>query len=229
MGETNRKYFGGSIEQEGTDGRMNDCEQYHEYHKADVELKLFLDSCDDPNYDEQQPSLLMLIAVFAFVVAAELTLVFYFLGESLGTASALYASITAIVFIVCSAMGVSFCHANTSTNLSIGRRGTAVLGMILFLGIFLYSVGILSSWRADSVSSGFEAVIAGYRAMGEVPVFATALVNLFGFALLAYEARIFFWARYWGYRRTKERYDAAKALVEGISNGPGDEDLSNAG
>ena len=186
---------------------------YEEYHKADVELKLFLEACREPHYHEKQPSLVLLISIVAFVVAAELTLVFYFLGESLGAGSALYAGIVAIVFIFCTATGVAFCHANTSSNLSAGRRFLAVLGMILFFGIFAYSVGILSSWRADSVSLGLQTAIDGYRAMAEVPVFVTALVNLFGFALLVFELRRFFWTRYWGYRSVKDRYDKAKAVV----------------
>lgn len=184
-----------------------------EYHKADVELKLFLEACDDPRYREEQPSLMLLVAIVAFVVAAEMTLVFYFLGESLGTASALYASITALVFIFCSAIGLAFCHANTSRNLSVGRRCAAVLGAVMSFGVFLYSVGILSSWRADSVSMGFQAVLEGYRAMADVPVFVTALVNLFGFALIAWEARIFLWAKYWGYRSIRGRYDSARAAA----------------
>ena len=186
---------------------------YEEYHKADVELKLFLESCGEPHYHEKPPSLILLIAVIAFVIAGEMTLVFYFLGENLGTAGALYASVTAIVFIFCTATGVAFCHANTSRNLNAWRRAASVIGMLVFFGIFLYSVGILSSWRADSVNMGVEAALEGYRAMGEVPVFVTALVNLFGFALLAYEARSFFWARYWGYRGIRARYDEARAAA----------------
>lgn len=186
---------------------------YEEYHKADVELTLFLESCGEPHYQEKQPSLILLFAIVAFVIAAELTLVFYFLGESLGAASALYASIMATVFVFCSATGVAFCHANTSGNLSMWRRFAAVLGMLVFFGIFMYSVGILSSWRADSVNLGIGAALEGYRAMGQVPIFVTALVNFFGFALLAYEVRTFFWARYWGYRVIRERYDKAKAAA----------------
>ena len=186
---------------------------FEEYHKADVELKLFLEACREPHYSEKQPSLALLVSIVAFVVAAELTLVFYFLGESLGTGSALYAGIVAIVFIFCTAAGVAFCHANTSRNLSAWRRFFAAFGMILFFGIFVYSVGILSSWRADSVSMGLEAAAEGYRAMAEVPVFVTALVNLFGFALLVFEMRRFFWARYWGYRSVRDRYDDARAAA----------------
>ena len=186
---------------------------YEEYHKADVELTLFLESCGDPNYQEKQPSLVLLLTVIGFVIAAELTLVFYFLGENLGTASALYASIMAIVFVFCSATGTAFCHANTSRNLSVWRRFTSVIGMLLFFGIFIYSVGILSSWRADSVSMGIEAALDGYRVMGQMPIFVTALVNFFGFVLLAYEVRTFFWARYWGYREIRGRYDDAKAAA----------------
>ena len=186
---------------------------YEEYHRADVELKLFLEKCREPHYHDKSPSMILLIAVIAFVIAGEMTLVFYFLGENLGTAGALYASVTAIVFIFCTASGAAFSHANTSRNLSAWRRLAGAAGMLVFFGIFLYSVGILSSWRADSVSMGLEATLEGYRALGEVPVFITALVNLFGFALLAWEVRSFFWARYWGYRSIKERYDEARAAA----------------
>ena len=185
-----------------------------EYHKADIELKEFLEACGDTLYFEDEPNALLLTAVVTFVVAAEMTLVFYFLGENLGTAGALYASITAIVLIVCSATGMSFCHANTSRNLSVWRRCAAWLGMLASIGVLLYSVGILSSWRADSVSVGFEAIVEGYRAMAEVPVVVTALVNFMGFAFLARELRRFFWARYWGYRPIRNRYDKARKAAE---------------
>lgn len=185
-----------------------------EYHKADIELKEFLEACGHPLYSEDKPNALLLTAVVTFVVTAEMMLVFYFLGENLGTAGALYASITAIVFIVCSATGMSFCHANTSRNLSVWRRCAAWLGMLASIGVLLYSVGILSSWRADSVSVGFESIVDGYRAMAEAPVFVTALVNFMGFALLAREVRRFFWARYWGYRPIRNRYDKARKAAE---------------
>ena len=201
---------------------------YEEYHKADVDLKLFLESCREPHYHEKRPSLILLIAVIAFVIAGEMTLVFYFLGENLGIAGALYASITAIVFIFCTVTGAAFCHANTSRNLSAWRRFAAVIGMLVFFGIFLYSVGMLSSWRADSVSLGLEAALEGYRALGQLPVFVTALVNLFGFALLAWEARSFFWARYWGYRSIRARYDDAKAAVYAPLHSDRDLEVANA-
>ena len=185
-----------------------------EYHKADVELREFLEACDDQRYSEDEPNGLLLAAVVTFVVALEMTLVFYFLGENLGTDGAFYASITAIVFIGCSATGAAFCHANTSRNLSVWRRCSAWLGMLASFGVFLYSVGILSSWRADSVSVGLDAVMEGYRAIAEVPVFVTALVNFAGFALLAREVRRFFWARYWGYRPVQSRYDKARKAAK---------------
>ena len=183
-----------------------------EYHKADVALKVFLEKCDDPDFIEKRHSQILLIAVVAFVIASELALVFYFMGEHLGTTSAFYASATAIIFIFCSAIGTAFSHANTARNLSIWRRFLGMCGMLISIGIFLYGVGLLSGWRSDSVTLGFQVVFDGYRAMSNLPIFVTALVNVFGFILLVYEARKYFWPPYWGYRQINQRYEDAKNL-----------------
>ena len=181
-----------------------------EYHRADVALKLFLDKCRDPHYIEKRHALLLFIAVLAFVVTSEIALIFYFLGENLGTASALYASLVAVVFIACSSFGAAFSHANVSPNLPSWRRVAGLAGIILSFAMFLYGLGLLSGWRADSVEVGFSAMADGYRALAELPVFVTALVNAFGFALLTYETRAYFWPRYWGYRPVYERYSEAR-------------------
>ena len=182
-----------------------------EYHRADVALKLFLDKCRDPRYIEKRHALVLFIAVLAFVVTSEIALIFYFLGENLGTASALYASLVAVVFIACSSFGAAFSHANVSRNLPAWRRAAGFAGIVLSLAMFLYGLGLLSGWRADSVEVGFSAVMDGYRALAELPVFVTALVNAFGFALLTYETRAYFWPRYWGYRPVYERYSEARS------------------
>ena len=180
-----------------------------EYHKADVALRVFLEECSDPDFTEKKPSQILLIAIITFVIASELALVFYFMGEHLGATSALYASLTAIIFIFCSSFGTAFSHANTARNLPFWRRFLGILGILFSISIFLFGIGILSGWRSDSVVLGFQAVIDGYQAMSKLPIFVTALVNVFGFALLTYEARIHFWSPYWGYRRIKKRYDDA--------------------
>lgn len=181
-----------------------------EYHRADVALRLFLNKCRAPYYVENRHPLVLFIAVLAFVVTSEIALIFYFLGENLGAASALYASLTAVVFIACSAFGAAFSHANLSCNLPDWRRAAGFAGIILSLGMFLYGLGMLSGWRVDSVAVGFSAVLDGYRALAELPVFVTALVNALGFALLTYETRAYFWPRYWGYRPVYERYSQAR-------------------
>ncbi len=194
-----------------------------EYHKADIAIREFLEKCGNSDYYEKQPSFLLFVAAIAFVIAGELALVFYFLGESLGTSSALYAAITAIVFIFCSSFGVAFSHANTSRNLPLWRRLIGICGMLASLCVFLYGLGILSGWRSDTVSMGFQSVISGYGSMADVPVFATALVNFFGFALLTYETRTYLWAKYWGYRELVERYDKAKASFVSLNMAEADE------
>ncbi len=181
-----------------------------EYHRANIALGELLEACADPNYIERKPSLLLFASAITFVIAGEMALVFYFLGENLGTAGALYASITAIVFVFCSAFGLAFSHANTSRNLPWWRRLSALFGMFASSCLFFYGIGILSGWRSDTVDIGFQAVISGYTLMSELPVFVTALVNLFGFFLLAYETRKYLWARYWGYREIREQYEQAK-------------------
>ena len=196
----------------------SDLDRKIEYHKADIALTEFLDACDDPLYQEMRQSALLFASAIVFVIAGEMALVFYFLGENLGTASALYASITAIVFVFCSSFGLAFSHANTSRNLPLWRRLFALFGMLASLCLFLYGLGILSGWRSDTVDIGIQAVLSGYTLMTELPVFVTALVNFFGFALLAYETRKYLWARYWGYREIRERYDEAKAYFVSIHN-----------
>ena len=187
-------------------------EKRQEYHKADVKRKEFLEKCNDLDFTEKRPSQILLIAVIAFVVVSELALVFYFMGEHLGTTSAFYASSTAIIFVFCSSFGMAFSHANTSRNLPLWRRLLGLCGMLISIGIFLYGLGLLSGWRSDSVTLGFQAIIDGYKAMSKLPIFVTALVNVFGFALLTYETRIYFWSPYWGYRQIHQRYEDAKKL-----------------
>ena len=186
-----------------------------EYHEARVALHNFLEDCEDPSYSEKTPSLLLFFATITFVITSELAIVFYFLGEHLGTTSALYASLTAIIFIFCSSIGTAFSHANTSPNLPLWRRVLGWCGILIFISVFFYGIGILSGWRADTVTLGFQVVIDGYNAMSNLPIFVTALVNLLGFGLLAYEFRIHFWAKYWGYRRIRKRLDDA---AEQLSN-----------
>lgn len=185
-----------------------------EYHEARVALYDFLDDCgEDLSYSEDPPSQLLLFAVISFVVASELAIVFYFLGEHLGTTSALYASLTAIIFIFCSSIGTAFSHANTSQNLPLGRRILGGCGMLISISVFFYGIGLLSGWRADTVTLGFQVVIDGYKAMSNLPIFVTALVNLLGFGLLSYELKIHFCVKYWGYRRRCKRFaDAEKTL-----------------
>ena len=180
------------------------------YHKADVKRIEFLEKCNDPDFVEKRPSQILLIAVIAFVIVSELALVFYFMGEHLGTTSAFYASSTAIIFVFCSSFGAAFSHANTSRNLPLWRRLLGLCGIAISVGIFLYGLGLLCSWRADSVTLGFQAVIDGYKAMSNLSIFVTALVNVFGFALLTYETRIYCWPPYWGYRQINQRYEDAK-------------------
>ena len=182
------------------------------YHKADVERRLFLEKCGHPDFTEKLPSKILLIAVITLVIVSELALVFYFMGDHLGTTSAFYASSTAIIFVFCSSIGTAFSHANTSRNLPPWRRLLGGGGMLLSIGIFFYGIGLLSSWRSDSVTLGFQAIIDGYQAMSNLPIFVTAIVNAFGFALLTYETRIYFWPRYWGYREINQQYEDAKNL-----------------
>ena len=194
------------------------------YHKADVELKDFLVRCKDCNYEESQPSQLLLIAVVMFVVASELALVFYFMGEHLGATSAAYAATIAIMIVFCAAAGTAFCHANTSRNLPEWRRLLGLLGALVFIALFFYGIGLLSGWRADSVVLGFAVAIEGYKAMSDLPIFVTAFVNLIGFALLTHEVRKFFWPKYWGYRPIFKRFEDAEQAFKAEHSIRGDHD-----
>ena len=180
------------------------------YHKADVKRIGFLEKCNDPDVVDNRPPPILLIAVIAFVIVSELALVFYFMGEHLGTTSAFYASSTAIIFVICSSFGAAFSHANTSRNLPLWRRLLGLCGIAISVGIFLYGLGLLSGWRADSVTLGFQVIVDGYKSMTNLSIFVTALVNVFGFALLTYETRIYYWPPYWGYRQINQRYEDAK-------------------
>lgn len=198
-------------EQEGT----SDVEEIkEEYHKADVALQQYFEECGVIDIAEKKRSIILLVAVATFVIAVEFALVFYLLGEDFGAADAVYASMTAIVFVFCSSFGAAFFHANTSRNLPTWRRFFGLLGILISVGVFLYGIGILSGWRADTVNVGIGVVLAGYKALFSLPVFITALVNVFGFAVLVYEARKQLWPRFWGYREIHERYDEARKRFE---------------
>jgi len=185
-----------------------------EYHRADIALKQYLEECGVQDIADKKRPIIVLLAVATFVIALEFTLVFYLLGEDFGTADAFYASVTAIVFVFCSSFGAAFFHANTSRNLPSWRRLLGLLGILVSLVVFLYGIGILSGWRADTVSVGIEVVLAGYKALFSLPVFITALVNVFGFAALVYEARKQLWPRFWGFREIHERYEEARQRFE---------------
>ena len=185
-----------------------------EYHNADVKLKEFIAKCEEDPTDDEPPSQMVFIAVVAFVVASEFLLVFYFMGEHLGDKSAAYAASTAMIIVLCAAAGAALGHANMSRNLPTWRRASGFLGILGSLAIFFYGIGLLSGWRADSVALGFGATLDGYRAMSDLPIFVTALVNVVGFVVVAYELRVFFWSKYWGYRSINRRFEEAKKKFE---------------
>ena len=141
-----------------------------------------------------RPSALIFVSFVFFVAVFEFVWVWYFLSEQLGLSAAIYVSMVATTLVIVIAALCAFSHANTAKDLEQVRRMVGYGGIIFCILLFLFGVGLLSGWRADSTIEGFALVVEGYWwSLTKIDVFVTAVINFVGFIFLTREFRRFFW------------------------------------
>ena len=129
-----------------------------------------------------------------FIAVFEFVWVWYFLSGELGLTAAVNVSMAAATVVMLISGLMAYSLAITAKDVDDkGKRAMGYLGMVLCVLIFLFGLGLLSAWRADSTSEGFGYIMDGYRALTEIDVFVTALVNLAGVILLTHELGRFLW------------------------------------
>jgi len=182
-----------------------------EYHKSDVAMKEFLSKVGDEDFDENPKGKLAFWS-WAFCVASiEFATVFYFMGDKLGNAGSIYAAGLAAFLILCASLCFARGNAWAAKNYTISFRLIGILVQLGAIVFFLYGLGLLSNYRSDVFSTGFQAVLEGYKSIfTDIEIFVTALFNAVGFGYLSYEARKAFWAKYPGFREIKNRLEIAE-------------------
>ena len=164
--------------------------------------------------DPKPRSPVIFVCFLVFVVVFEFVWVWYFLSGELGLSAAINVSMAAATVVVLTAGLLAWSLAVTAGDVDVQKRTMGYLGIVLCVLIFLFGIGLLSAWRADSTSDGISYIIDGYRSIVEIDVFVTALVNLAGVVLLTHELKSFLWPYplfYYG-ARAKERDDAIREM-----------------
>ena len=129
-----------------------------------------------------------------FIVVFEFVWVWYFLSGELGLTAAVNVSMAAVTVVLLISGLSAWSLAITAKDVDDWRKRTVGhLGITLCALIFLFGLGLLSAWRADSTREGIWYIVDGYRSLTEIDVFVTALVNLAGVILLTHELGRFFW------------------------------------
>ena len=129
-----------------------------------------------------------------FVVVFEFVWVWYFLSGELGLTAAVNISLAAAIVVLLISGFFAWSLAITAKDVEDPvKRALGYLGIVLCVLIFLFGLGLLSAWRADSTNEGFGYIMDGYRSFTEVDVFVTALLNLGGVILLTHELGRFLW------------------------------------
>ncbi len=136
-------------------------------------------------------SVILFACIIIFVVVFEFVWVWYFLSGQLGFAAAINGSLGAATAVVLIAYLFALCLANTEGDLAENRRKLAYGGIAFCVVLFLFSLGLLSAWRADSTGDGLAFIIDGYRSMTQLDVFVTALINFGGVIVLTFEFKKF--------------------------------------
>ena len=140
-----------------------------------------------------QHSALMFASWVFFIAVFEFVWVWYFLSDQLGISGAIYVSAVASTLVVLIAALCAFAQSNCAVDLDRTWRLTGYAGVFFCLLLFLFGIGLLSGWRADSTQEGLELVMGGYRSLTKIDVFVTAVLNLVGFIFLTREFKLFFW------------------------------------
>lgn len=140
-----------------------------------------------------QHSALIFASWVFFIAVFEFVWVWFFLSEQLGIAGAIYVSAVASTLVVLIAALCAFAQSNCAVDLDRTWRLTGFAGVVFCLLLFLFGIGLLSGWRADSTREGLDLVIGGYRSLTRIDVFVTAVLNLVGFIFLTREFKLFFW------------------------------------
>ena len=161
-----------------------DFEEYKEEHKGKIGGGVL---------EPTRPSPLIFVSFVFFVAVFEFVWVWYFLSEQLGLSAAIYVSMVATTLVIVIAIMCAFSHANTAKDLEEMRRIVGYGGIIFCILLFLFGIGLLSGWRADSTNEGIALVVEGYRSLTKIDVFVTAVINFAGFIFLTREFRRFFW------------------------------------
>ena len=193
-------------------------------HAATYRLKEFKADCGlDINQDirHRPPSPVEFWLLVFGTVCVEFAAVFYFLLASLGLGDSLYTAVMTITLIVITAGGAALGHALAArppVSFFHWRRLVGATLLMMCSVFFMAALGLLSHTRADSTASGFQAVIAGYRAMYNLEVLVSGVVNVACFAALVYEFRKFIWPKYWGFDEAKKAHGEAVADCERIGN-----------
>ena len=113
----------------------------------------------------------------------------------------------------------AFSHANTAMDLGEMKRRVGYAGIIFCILLFLFGIGLLSGWRADSTKEGIALVVEGYRSLTKIDVFVTAVINGAGFIFLTREFKRFFWPNpLFHYAQRKTTLNDKKADIERIKN-----------
>lgn len=162
-----------------------------------------------------RPSALIFVSWVFFIAVFECVWVWYFLSEQLG-ASAIYISMVASTLVVLIAALCAFAQANRAVDLSKTWKTVGTLGVAFCILLFIFGVGLLSGWRADSTNEGLEVVIGGYRSLTKMDVFVTAVINLAGFIFLTREFKRYFWPYplyYYAQHKTKSEASVAKIAI----------------
>ena len=192
--------------------------------KEKEEFEIYIDKNKDKLgsrvLEPTQPSSVIFIALVFFVAVFEFVWVWYFLSEQLGLSAAIYVSMVATTLVIVIAALCAFSHANTAKDLiehEQMRRSLGYGGIVFCILLFLFGIGLLSGWRADSTKEGIALLVEGYQSLTKIDVFVTAVINFAGFVFLTREFRRFFWPYpLFHYAQWKKKLEEKKVEVKNI-------------
>ena len=167
--------------------------------------------------DPKPHPMFLFVCLVLFIIVFEFVWVWYFLSDQLGFSAAINGSISAATAVVLIAFLLALSWVNTKRDVAESRRMLAYSSMAFLIFLFLFSLGLLSAWRADSTGEGFAFIVDGYRSMTQLDVFLTALINLGGVVLLTHEFKQFicpYPLYHYKERLRKAEYDKERATEE---------------